>query len=349
MLRKLSVFILLTAAFSVLAVAQQVQESGKKMEIPFGFVFEGNGSYLGVQTVEVSKENFAKYGLREVRGVAVEKVVENSPAAQAGMQNGDVIVKFNGEEITSTRKLTRLIAEVAPDHQAKVTVLRNGAERDFDVTMGKREMPKFEQGSFNSEDFPQLPEGRILRIPRSPNAPLPPMSGNGNVLILRNGESRQIGVSVSELTKQLAENLGVAGGKGLLVETVKENSPAAKAGLKAGDVIVEADGKEIKNSIELIRALNEKKEGDVNLTIVRDKNRQTINVSPETVKGIQFPAFQNGEEFFPQGNFRIEVPNAPNAPLAPSFPTNFSRPLAPISPIAPLSPRNLLFPSILCL
>lgn len=346
MLRKLSTFILLTVSFSAVAVAQKTPDSDKKTERSFGFVFGGTASYLGVQTVEVNKENFAEYGLREVRGVAVEKVVENSPAAQAGMQNGDVIVKFNGEEITSTRKLTRLISEVAPDHQAKITVLRNGAERDFDVTMGKREMPKFESGSFSSEDFPQPPEGRILRIPRSPNAPLPPMSGNGNVLILRNGESRQIGISVSELTKELAENLGVASGKGLLVETVKENSPAAKAGLKAGDAIVEADGKEIKNSLELIRALNEKKEGDVNLTIVRDKNRQTISVSPEMVKGMRFPAFQSGEEFFPQGNFRIEIPNAPIAPIAPSFPANFSRPLAPISPIAPLTPRNLLFPSI---
>ena len=54
----------------------------------FSMFFDGDGSYLGVQTEEVTKENFAKYGLREVRGVAVEKVMEGSPAEKAGLQSG---------------------------------------------------------------------------------------------------------------------------------------------------------------------------------------------------------------------------------------------------------------------
>src|SRR5687767_2952448 len=78
----------------------------------FSLFFDGDGSYLGVQTEEVTKDNFAKYGLKEVRGVAVEKVMEGSPAEKAGIQIGDVIVRFNGEEVTSVRKLTRLLGEV---------------------------------------------------------------------------------------------------------------------------------------------------------------------------------------------------------------------------------------------
>ena len=66
------------------------------------------------------------------------------------------------------------------------------------------------------------------------------------------------------------------------------DSPAAKAGLKAGDIIVEAEGKEVKGEGDLIRAIAEKKEGDVTLTIVRDRNRQTIRVTPEEAKdGLQ--------------------------------------------------------------
>lgn len=345
MIRKLSVFILLTISACVVSFAQQTPESNKKTERAFNFIFEGNGSYLGVQTQEISKENFAKYGLSEVRGVAVEKVVENSPAANAGIQNGDVIIKFNGEEITGTRKLTRLISEIAPDHQAKVTVLRNGGEREFSVTLGKREMPNFGENGLTIEDFPQLmPQTPMLpRVPRTPNTPFPPSASEPNVLVLRNGESRQIGISVIELTKQLAENLGVSGGKGLLIENVRENSPAAKAGLKAGDVIVESDGKEVKSSLDLIRRLNEKKEGDVSLTIVRDKNRQTINVTPETVKGNILPMFEGREGFFPQGNFRLAAPSAPTVPM------NFSTPFRLASPIAPISPRNILFPGFFCL
>ena len=66
-----------------------------------------NGAFLGIETVEVTKQNMAKFGLSTVRGVAVEKVVENSPAQQAGVQNGDVIVAINGEEVSSIRKMMR--------------------------------------------------------------------------------------------------------------------------------------------------------------------------------------------------------------------------------------------------
>lgn len=300
MLRKLSAFILMTVAASAVAVAQQTPESDKKIEKiekPFAFVFDGSGiSYLGVQTQEINKENFAKYGLREVRGVAVEKVVENSPAAAAGLQNGDVIVKFNGEQVTGTRKLTRLISEVAPDHQATVTILRNGAEREITVTMGKRELPQFQSSGMTFGDFePMLPQIQALpRAPRMPNAPFPPMNDGGG-FVWRSGENRQIGIGVTDLSKQLADYFGVPSGKGLLVESVRENSPAAKAGLKAGDVIVEVEGKEVKNSFELIRAINGKTEGEVTLTIVRDKNRQTIRVTPEVVKSGFTPMFEGVE------------------------------------------------------
>ncbi|MGH9819116.1 MAG: PDZ domain-containing protein, partial [Pyrinomonadaceae bacterium] len=94
------------------------------------------------------------------------------------------------------------------------------------------------------------------------------------------------------LTKQLGEYFGVANGEGLLVSSVRENSPAAKVGLKAGDVIVEIDGKAVKGDFDIARTLNEKKEGDVDLTIVREHNRQTFRVTPETVKGDLAPLFQ---------------------------------------------------------
>src|SRR5688500_5348099 len=82
----------------------------------FSFSFDGEGGYLGVQTEEVTRENLGKFNLREVRGVGVAKVQEGSPAQAAGIQDGDVIVKVNGEDITSSRKLTRLISEISPEH-----------------------------------------------------------------------------------------------------------------------------------------------------------------------------------------------------------------------------------------
>ena len=240
-----------------------------------------SGSYLGVQTVDVTKENYSKFGLSEVRGVAVDKVVKNSPAEKAGLQNGDVIIGFDGESVTSVRKLTRLIGEVAPDHIVNVTVLRNGSERDIKVTVGKNER-NFNAGGFIGGDnldllerLPTLP--RTLRIPQTPSIPF---GSDGNGFIWGTSASRQIGVMVTPISTQLADYFGVAGGKGLLVNEIRTDSPAVKAGLKAGDVIVEIDGKKIESNLDLIKAVNEKKEGSVSITIIRDKNRQTFSVEP---------------------------------------------------------------------
>ena len=284
MFNKLFALTVLTAATCVAANAQNapgLPTDSRVQRMVFGVPFEG--SYLGVQTENISKENFSKYGLAAVRGVGIDSIVKDSPAAKAGLQKGDVIVKFEGEEVSSVVKLTRLISETAPDHTAKLTIFRDGGEREVSVTLGKREMPQFQGGNFTFENM-------IPMTPRTPRtrqtAPLPPsgIGDSNNVFVWRGGLNRQIGVGVTSLTKQLGDYFGVAEGKGLLINSVRENSPAAKAGLKAGDVIAEIDGKEAKTMMDLIRALNEKSEGGVAVTFIRDRNRQTVNVTPETVK-----------------------------------------------------------------
>jgi serine protease Do len=320
MLRKLSFFILLTTTVSGVVNAQEQGAAPKDtterkvqrmiLETPFGT------SFLGVQMRDISKENMTQFNLREVRGVGVEKVSENSPAARAGLQNGDVILKFNGEDATSVRKLTRLISEVAPDHQAALTILRGGSEREIVVTLGKRPLPSFENGAFNLENLPPLAEmPEISRIPLPPNRQLLPLEGaDKNNFVFRTGSNRQIGVGIVPLTKQLGEYFGVADGKGLLVSEVRDNSPSAKAGIKAGDVIVEIEGKSVNRSFDLVRAINEKKEGDIALTIIRDKNRQTLRVTPEVLKEGPIP-FGEFEKFDGnnqnQFNFRVQPQGAP--------------------------------------
>ena len=275
-------------------------------------------SYLGIQTVEITKDNYAKFGLSAVRGVGIEKVVENSPAANAGLQNGDVIVRFEGEEVKSVLKLTRLISEVAPEQTAKVTVLRGGTEREFNVTLGRRDLPQSAPGNFSFENLPTFPA--VPRTPQTPAVPFPPLQreGDGDVFVWRGTASRQIGVGVTALTKQLGDYFGVPEGRGLLINNVRENSPASKAGLKAGDIIVEIEDKEVKGQMDLIRAVNEKQEGDISLTIVRDRNRKTVRVTPEPSKGglMNFGEFENLFEAQPnQMNFRYQTPKPSIAPL----------------------------------
>lgn len=331
--------LIVTSAFT-LVFGQTPEAKTEKIVRTMALSFDGDGGYLGVSTQEVSKANFAKLGLREVRGVAVERVSESSPAAAAGIQAGDVIVRFNGEEVTSTRKLTRLISEVAPDHQVRVTILRGGSEQEITATLGKRPMPKFEGGNFTFstpgpmggfdleklgklpelKEFPQMKDFPKGEMPKAFSIP----GGEGQVFTWRAGEGRQIGVGVTPLSKQLAEHFGVEGG--VMINDVRENSPAAKAGLKAGDIIVEVDGKAVKGDLDLIRAINGKKEGDVTLTIVRDGNRQTVTVTPEASKdGGFFFKDEDGLTRSP-GLVRMARPAIPATLMAAPAPMTLFRP-----------------------
>jgi serine protease Do len=281
-------------ALSFSTVAAQTPDSRMEKDTPlnraFAFSFQGSGSYLGVQTSEVTKENFSKFGLREVRGVAVTKVAEGSPAAAAGLKDGDVIVRFNGEDVTSGRKLSRLVSEVSPDHQVRLTVLRGGAEHEITATVGKSPTPTFNSGNFKLEvpqgldkldlsklrDWPQLENFKMDEFSKVFNLP------EGESFVWDSRTGRQIGVSVYPLTKQLGDRYGVQ--SGVMINTVRENTAGAKAGLRAGDIIVEVDGKTITNEIDLIRSVNEKKDGSITLDLVRDGNRQTVTVTPEPAK-----------------------------------------------------------------
>jgi serine protease Do len=296
--RFISSILIVTSSF-VLAWGQdkKADDGDNKAPRTFSFMFDGaGGSWLGVQTDEITKDNYSKYSLSGVRGVAVEKVSENSPASAAGLQPGDVILKLDGEEITGVRKLTRLVSEVDPDHQVRLTISRGGREQEITATLAKRPAPKFEEGNFafppmGNFDFKTMPDlkslPRVPMAPGSPDAPNAPQvwafpGGEGRSFTWRAGEGRMIGVGVTPLSKQLAEHYGVQ--SGVLVSEVRDNSAASKAGLRAGDIITEIDGKAIKGQFDIIKLVNEKKDGDVTVTFVRDGKRQTVNVTPEKSK-----------------------------------------------------------------
>ena len=102
---------------------------------------------------------------------------------------------------------------------------------------------------------------------------------DGDLTFMLNN-SRRIGVSTMQFTKQLADYFGIADGKGVLVTSVTDDGPAAKAGLRAGDVITAVDGEAVDSPGDISRAINRKKEGDVTLTVIRNKSQQTIRVTP---------------------------------------------------------------------
>lgn len=305
------VALILTAG---LALAQQPKTPPEPPEpadeaVENTFSLFTDGGYLGVYAENINRENMARYHLNQPRGVGITQVVQGSPAEKAGLKKDDVILRLDGENITSVRKLNRLVSEVAPDQSVRVTISRGGAEQELNATMGKRNNMGFAMDMFSNNPKSFRFEGidpKAWKIdPKEWKFDGKRLEGFhlddqdfGDLRFVL-GSGRRLGVSTMTLNKQLADYFGVA--KGVLVTAVSDDGPAAKAGVKAGDVITAIDGEEVDSPGDLARVTNNKKDGDVTLTIIRNKTQQMIRVTPRQ-------AGPTGVPGRPQVGRRIVIP-----------------------------------------
>jgi membrane-associated protease RseP (regulator of RpoE activity) len=276
---------LLAAIILTVAPALAQQPAPEPPEPPEDFntfsLFIDGGGFLGVYGEDINNENMARYRLNQARGVGITRVIADSPAEKAGLKKDDVILRLDGENVTSVRKLNRLVSEIAPDHTVKITISRNGTEQELTATMGKRRNNSSARDLFSEQPRTWKWEGpNVDKFNRDfKGLQLDKFGDNDLAFYFTN--SRRIGVSTVELTKQLADYFGITGGRGVLVTAVVEDGPAAKAGIKAGDVITAVDGEAIDSPGDIARVIGKKKEGEVTLTIVRNKSQQTFRVTPQ--------------------------------------------------------------------
>jgi membrane-associated protease RseP (regulator of RpoE activity) len=302
----------------------------------FSFFIDGGG-FLGVYAENINRENMGRYHLNTVRGVGVTQVVKDSPAEKAGLRKDDVILRIDSETVNSVRKLNRLVSEMAPDHSVKITVSRGGSEQEVTATIGKRNTSSFAQHLLRGEPRVWKWEGypKTWKF-EGPLFKRGDLADNGGNLSFFFGNSRRIGVSTMELNKQLADYFGVA--DGVLVTSVTEDGPAAKAGVRAGDVITAIDGEKVDSPGDISRVINRKKEGDVTLTVIRNKSQQTFRVTPKEGGGL------SGTMDEPEVGRRIvipriEIPEIPDIDIAmpqiviPSIPSiNINLPRVRVTP-----------------
>jgi len=282
MKRKLALGLLLSVATLLVGAgycrSQEAPEPPEPPDAPE--VFSGNlesqlltaggDAWLGVTLKDVTAEKARDLKLPGEYGALVVSVDADSAAAKAGLQKGDVIVEFAGERVRSEAQLRRLIRETPPGRTVSMQVIRDGQPRTLSAKLQSR----------TNQFFIQTPEIHIPEINIAPNLASPYLRGFANMFDGR----PSLGISGEELTTQLANYFGVKQGKGVLVSEVVMGSPAATAGLKAGDVIVAVDGKGVATVAELRKAL-EIKSGEekrkLNLTIVRDHHEQAVPVEVE--------------------------------------------------------------------
>jgi predicted metalloprotease with PDZ domain len=229
------------------------------------FVFNDHSVHLGVVLDEVTAQKAQDLKLPAVAGALVTEVQKGSAADKAGLQAGDVITDFDGIHVRSSAELRRLIRETPSGRTVEIKVFREGRRHTLSAKL-EASKNQFWWKPPGQQYYPQ-----IIPPPGEHNLPqiIPPAMGRRVTL----------GIEGDDLTPQLAKYFGVEQGAGVLVSEVTLGGAADKAGVKAGDVITQVDGKPVRGVEELRRALNENFTGEtrkVSLTVVRDHHERTM-------------------------------------------------------------------------
>lgn len=233
-------------------------------------VFRTGESFLGVTIRDITSEEVDSLKLSEESGVYIESVSPESPAEEAGMTAGDVVTEYAGVKVRSAAQFGRLVSETPAGRSVTLAVVSEGQERELSATIGKRGSRQWSAGPghFRGEFPGALREFHFRRE-------LPEKARDFFFFSRR----PSLGISAGNLTEQMARFLGVPGNEGVLVMEVHENTPAARAGLRAGDVITAVDGRSVEDPAELSRRLSS---GTHRLEVVRDKGVITVEVDIET-------------------------------------------------------------------
>jgi len=215
----------------------------KDMLIAQGHVIRG---WLGVQIQSLTEDLAAQFGVKPNEGALIASVLKDGPAEKGGLKSGDVILEVDGAKVTGVSQLQRLVAAAPPGKQVHLKVRREG--RDLVLTLAVGEMPA---------------EEPVV-------AAAPGEQGAG-----------RYGFKVQDLTPELREQFGLREADGVVVSELDPEGPAARTGLRPGDVVLEVGRQKVKNSKEFSAAVRRAGERGLLLRVWRDGGSQFVVVQPE--------------------------------------------------------------------
>lgn len=285
-------------------------------------------AWLGVTTQSIDDE--LRDGMDfKGSGVLVNDVVDGSPAERAGLHQGDVIVSFNGESVESPEDLQSLVRNAHPGDHVRIEIQRERQRQTLNATLGERSdvtrvrtrdedesgdedndtpTPDMEKLNKSMEKMNRsMDKAKIdldlskIRMDALKNLADMPIPGRG-----------RLGVQLQDLDGDLGSYFSVPQGKGALVVEVEKESPASRAGIKAGDVILKVDDDEVEDSNDAAQAIRQH-EGKVNLVIMRRGSRQTLTAELSPRARVQRIVRGHGPMMY-------EVPMLPEAPVTPEAP-----------------------------
>jgi len=193
--------------------------------------------HIGILIQELSPELAKSFDLDKGEGILVAQVMDDSPAAKAGMKQGDIIISFRDTPVSSAGALRNLVALSSPESKASITVMRDGKKIMLNVTIGK----------LSQHEEPVLSDDQ---------------------------PSEELGLAIQNITPYLAEKFGVKLGQGVLITEVKTGSVADMANIKVGSVILQVNRINIKNVNEFTQALKKSSKDKSVLLLLQTDNRQ---------------------------------------------------------------------------
>jgi predicted metalloprotease with PDZ domain len=263
---------------AVLATTPAARPAAQMTSEPFPFYGEEpwGGSYLGVDTQDVSSDRVGALHLKDERGVEVTMVDQDAPAGKAGLKEHDVILSINDQQVQSVEQLRRLIREIPAGRNISIGISRDGQPMTLHAQLAERsKMPEM-NFNFHGPNI-NMP---VVRIPpiNIPEIDVP------NIVVVH--APRSSGMMIENLTPQLGEFFGVKGGNGVLVRSVEKGSRAEQAGIKAGDVIVKINGSAVNDCSDFSRLLRSRTSTKATVVVMRDRREQTLTLNlPEKRTG----------------------------------------------------------------
>ncbi len=191
--------------------------------------------YLGIVIQQITPKLSKYFNLSGTKGILIADVAKNSPAEKAGLERGDVITKINDKPAKDISSFRNYVAAQQPGSKAELTIIRNGKEKTITVTIG---------------ELPSTAAKKIL-----PSEP-----------------ENNIGLTVQNLTDQIASQLGYKGDKGVVITQVDSGSPAYEAGLQSGMLIMQVNQKPVENVEEFEAELKKASTKGSALLLVKSRN-----------------------------------------------------------------------------
>lgn len=254
----------------------------------------GTQGYLGVDIRDVTDDQLGTLKLKDATGAEIISMDHDGPACKAGLQVHDVILQMNGVMVAGEEQFRRMLRETPAGRMVSFLVSRDGQQRTITAQLANREEVEKQaweqryivpEPDSSSSAYIHAGNGFLKSTPATAGTGTGALKGThsllGTTMIV---SSAYTGAKLEVMGPQLAQFFGAEGSAGLLVRSVEPNSPAAQAGLKAGDVVVKVNQIPVASGTEWAKTIHENRGKQVNIVVLRDKKEQTLTMIPDAKK-----------------------------------------------------------------